>query len=205
MGETKAVRAAVYARVSTLDQNPDLQTRELHAYAERRNWKITEFVDHGVSGSETRRPRLAGMVEALNRHEFDAVLVWKFDRVFRSVQHIVQFFSRLQDLKVEFVSLTEQIDTGSPSGKLVFHVLAAIAEFERDLIRERVIAGLRAAKARGKKLGRPKKQIDYARVIEDHRLGRSFAEIAREFRVSKTTVFSICHGGMHDRRKADRA
>lgn len=195
------MRAAVYARVSTLDQNPDLQIRELRAYADRRHWSVTEFVDHGVSGAETRRPRLAGMLEGLKRHDFDVVLVWKFDRLFRSVQHIVQFFSLVQHLKVEFVSLTEQLDTGSPQGKLIFHVLAAIAEFEREMIRERVLAGLRAAKARGKKLGRPRKQIDYARVIEDHRLGRSFAEIAREYRVSKTTIFAICHG---DRRKGER-
>src|SRR5579862_2564324 len=137
MGEKQERRIAVYARVSTLDQNPDLQLRELREYAARRGWKIQEFVDHGISGSETRRPRLAALTEALKRHEFDAVLVWKFDRIFRSVQHIVQFFELLNHLQVELVSLTEQIDTGSPQGKLVFHILAAIAEFERAMIRER--------------------------------------------------------------------
>jgi DNA invertase Pin-like site-specific DNA recombinase len=200
MGENRAVRAAVYARVSSLDQNPDLQIRELRAYAEKRHWSVAEFVDHGVSGAEARRPRFAAMLEALNRHDFDVVLVWKFDRAFRSVQHIVQFSSHLQHLKVEFVSLTEQIDTGSPQGKLMFHIIIAMGEFERDLIRERVLAGLRAAKARGKKLGRPPKPIDCSRVIEDHRMGRSYAEIAREYRVSKTTIFAICHGD----RRGDR-
>jgi DNA invertase Pin-like site-specific DNA recombinase len=203
MGE-KQTRAAVYMRVSTLDQNPDLQIRELKAYADRRGWKITEFTDHGVTGSETRRPRLAALTESLKRHEFDVVLVWKFDRVFRSVQHMVEFFELCRHLRVEFVSLTEQIDTASPSGKLVFHMLAAIAEFERELIRERVLAGLRAAKARGAKLGRPRKAVDAARILEDRRLGRSYSEIAREHGISRTTAFGICHGIQNDRRKADR-
>ncbi|SRR5258708_7935528 len=203
MGE-KQTRAAVYARVSTLDQNPDLQLRELRQYADRRGWKITEFTDHGVSGSETRRPRLTALTESLKRHDFDVVLVWKFDRLFRSVQHIVQFFELVQHLKVEFVSLTEQIDTGSPSGRLIFHVLASIAEFEREMIRERVLAGLRAAKARGTKLGRPRKQVDTARILEDQRLGRSYSEIAREHGISRTTAFGICHGIQNDRRKGDR-
>jgi DNA invertase Pin-like site-specific DNA recombinase len=193
-------RVAVYARVSTLDQNPDLQLRELREYARRRDWKITEFVDHGISGSETRRPRLAALNESLFRHEFDAVLVWKFDRLFRSVQHIVEFFEKVRRLQIDFVSITEQIDTATPSGRLIFHVLASIAEFEREMIRERVLAGLRAAKARGAKLGRPKKKIDTARVLEDRKAGRSLNQIAREYGVSKTTIFGICHGIQNDRR-----
>jgi DNA invertase Pin-like site-specific DNA recombinase len=204
MGDVKAVRAAVYMRVSTLDQNPDLQIRELRAYAERRNWKITEFVDHGITGSETRRPRLAALTESLKRHEFDTVLVWKFDRVFRSVQHIVEFFALARNLRVDFVSLTEQIDTTTPSGKLVFHVLAAIAEFERELIRERVLAGLRAAQARGVKLGRPRKAVDVARILEDQRAGRSYREIGRDHGISATTAFAICNGAQSERRRSDR-
>ncbi|HLZ12538.1 MAG TPA: recombinase family protein [Candidatus Acidoferrum sp.] len=199
MGE-KQKRVAVYCRVSKLDQNPDLQFRELREYAKRRDWKITEFVDHGITGAEARRPRLAAMNEALFRHEYDAVLVWKFDRLFRSVHHIVEFLEKVRTLQIDFVSLTEQIDTMTPQGRLVFHVLAAIAEFERELIRERVMSGLAAAKARGKKLGRPKKKIDVARVLEDRRLGRSLNQIAREYGVSKTTVFGICHGIASDRR-----
>lgn len=203
MGE-KAVRAAVYARVSTLDQNPDLQIRELRAYADRRAWKITEFVDHGISGAETRRPRLAALTESLNRHDFDVVLVWKFDRMFRSVQHIVEFFELVKHLKVEFVSLTEQIDTGSPQGKLMFHILAAMAEFERALLRERVLAGLQAAKARGKKLGRPCKEVDTKRILEDQRAGRSYREIARDYGISSTTAFAICNGSGSERRRSKR-
>lgn len=199
MGERQK-RVAVYARVSTLDQNPDLQFRELREYARRRDWQITEFVDHGITGAEARRPRLAAMQEALFRHEFDAVLVWKFDRLFRSVEHIVKFFAEVQRLKVDFVSITEQIDTNTPQGRLVFHVLAAIAEFERELIRERVLAGLAAAKAAGKRLGRPKKKIDVARVLADRKLGRSLNQIAREYGVSKTTIFGICHGIQNHRR-----
>ena len=204
MGEKQSLRAAVYARVSALDQNPDLQLRELRAYADRRGWKVAEFIDHGISGAETRRPRLAALNEALFRHEFDVVLVWKFDRVFRSVQHIVEFSEKCRRLQIDFVSITEQIDTSSPQGKLVFHILAAMAEFERAIIRERVLAGLRAAKARGKKLGRPRKQLDFARIRQDHRLGRSYAQIAKEFGVGKTTIFGICNGAGNDRRKETR-
>ncbi|MHB8613978.1 MAG: recombinase family protein [Candidatus Dormibacteraceae bacterium] len=204
MAEQKAVRAAVYARVSALDQNPDLQLRELREYARRRNWTIHEFVDHGVSGAETRRPRLAHLTEALRRHDFDVVLVWKFDRMFRSVEHIVEFLSFVQHLKIEFVSVTEQIDTGSPQGKLMFHLLAAMAEFERALIRERVLAGMQAAKARGVICHRPRKQIDESRVIADHRLGMSCSKLAAQYGVSKTLIVDICNGNRGEKRKGDR-
>ncbi|HLZ52057.1 MAG TPA: recombinase family protein [Candidatus Acidoferrum sp.] len=204
MGEAKAVRAAVYARVSTLDQNPDLQLRELREFSRRRGWTIVEFVDHGISGAETRRPRLAALTESLQRRQFDVVLVWKFDRLFRSVQHIVQFFGLLQHLKIDFVSVTEQIDTGSPSGKLIFHVLAAIAEFEREMIRERVLAGMRAAKARGTICHRPRKQIDEARVIADHRLLGSCSKVAKIHGCSKTLIVDILNGNRGEKRKGDR-
>jgi DNA invertase Pin-like site-specific DNA recombinase len=204
MGEKQAVRAAVYARVSALDQNPDLQLRELREYTSRRGWKITEFVDHGISGGETRRPRLAALNEALFRHDFDVVLVWKFDRVFRSVEHMVEFFTRCKRLQVDFVSLTEQIDTSTPIGKLAFHIFAAIAEFERALICERVIAGVRAAQARGVKFGRPKKKVDEPRMLEDWHAGRSYREMARDYGVSSTTAFGICHGSGNERRKDRR-
>jgi DNA invertase Pin-like site-specific DNA recombinase len=204
MGKPDTQRAAVYMRVSSLDQNPDLQLRELRQYAGRRGWEATEFIDHGVSGAETRRPQLAALTERLKRHEFDTVLVWKFDRVFRSVQHMVEFFELARHLQVEFISLTEQIDTTTPSGKLVFHVLAAIAEFERELIRERVLAGLQAAKARGVKLGRPQKILDVKRIMEDRRAGRSLSQIARELNVSKTKIHSVCAAALLDRRRSDR-
>lgn len=204
MGKEQLQRVAVYARVSTLDQHPEAQLRDLRQYAARRGWEATEFVDHGVSGAETRRPRLADLTEKLKRHDFDIVLVWKFDRLFRSVQHIVEFFELVKHLRVEFVSLTEQIDTSSPSGKLIFHVLAAIAEFEREMIRERVLMGLRAAKARGVKLGRPRKEVDVKRILEDRRLKRSLAEIARELHVSKTKIHSVCKAADLDRRRSDR-
>jgi len=202
MGETRTVRAAVYGRVSTLDQNPDLQFRELRAYAKKRGWETREFVDHGVSGSETRRPQLAAMTEALFRHEFQVVLVWRFDRLFRSVKHMVEFFELCRASKIDFVSLTEQVDTNTPIGRLSFHIFAAIAEFERELIRERVLAGLAAAKARGVRLGRPEKRLDLSRVMADRRAGRSLAEIAREYGVSKSKIFAVCH--LADRRKVNR-
>jgi DNA invertase Pin-like site-specific DNA recombinase len=198
-------RAALYARVSTSDQNVDLQLREMREYAARRGWSLKEYVDRGISGVETRRPHLAQLTEDLQAHRLDVVLVWKFDRLFRSVQHMVEFLARLQKLQVEFVSLTEQIDTSSPSGKLIFHVLAAIAEFEREMIRERVVAGLRAAEARGQILGHPQKPIDEARIREDYRLLKSYRRVAEIHHVSKATIIRVCQGRRSERRSAERA
>ena len=202
--EKQNLRAAIYARVSTADQNVDLQLRELRAYAARRGWSVVEYVDHGVSGSETRRPRLAQLGEDLRDHHIDVVLVWKFDRLFRSVQHIVEFSGQLEKLRVEFVSLTEQIDTTSPQGKLVFHVLAAIAEFERAMIRERVLAGLRAAEARGVKLGRPQKPVDERKIRLDYKALQSYAKVARIHKISKTVCFAIVNGQRSERRNGGR-
>jgi DNA invertase Pin-like site-specific DNA recombinase len=202
---SKPWRAALYARVSTADQNVDLQLREMREYAARRGWILAEYVDHGISGIETtRRPRLSALTEDLRAHRVDVVLVWKFDRLFRSVQHIVDFFQMLQRLKVEFVSVTEQIDTSSSSGKLIFHVLAAIAEFEREMIRERVVAGLSAARARGQVLGRPRLPIDAAKVKADYSLLKSYARVAKVHHTTKSTVIRICSGQRGERRTSMR-
>lgn len=199
MGSQK-LRAAVYARVSTADQNHDLQIREMREFAARRGWIVREYIDHGVRAGETRRPRLAQLVEDLHAHRLDVVLVWKFDRAFRSVQHLVEFSELLKRSNVEFVSITERIDTTSPAGKLVFHVLAAIAEFERDLIRERVIAGIRAAQARGVKLGRPQKPVNESRIRLDYKALKSYAKVAGIHKISKSVCFAIVNGQRSERR-----
>ena len=156
-------RAAVYCRVSTTGQTPENHVDALRAFAAARGWTVTEFVDHGVSGAKDRRPALDSLLAACRRRQVDVVAITKLDRLARSVHHLVALGRELETLGVDLVVLDQTIDTTTPSGRLLFHVLAAIAEFERDLIRDRVIAGLRRAKAQGRRLGRPRlHQVDVA-------------------------------------------
>ena len=149
------MKAASYARVSTTNgQDPTVQTRELKEYCERRGWEIaSEYVDTGISGAREKRPELDRMMADAHRRCFDAVVVWKFDRFARSVSHLLRALETFKALGIEFVSLSEQVDTSTPMGKMVFTVLGAVAELERSLIAERVRAGLRNARAKGKRLG----------------------------------------------------
>ncbi len=133
-----------------------MQTRESVEYCLRRGWDIAgEYVDRGVSGAKDSRPELNRMMADAQRRRFDAVLVWKFDRFARSVSHLLRALETFQSLGIEFVSLSEQVDTSTPTGKMVFTVLGAVAELERSLIVERVRAGMRNARAKGKRIGRP--------------------------------------------------
>lgn len=151
-------RVALYARVSTMNgQDPEVQTRELRDYCRQRGWKIVgEYVDRGISGAKDSRPQLDVLMEHAHRRKFDAVAVWKFDRFARSVSHLIRALETFRTLGIEFVSLTEAVDTATPTGKMVYTVLGAVGELERDLIRERVRAGMRNAKANGKRIGRPR-------------------------------------------------
>src|SRR3974390_151507 len=138
-----------------------MQLRELREYCQRRGWNVsTEYVDAGVSGAKERRPELDRLLADAHRRRFDAVVVWRFDRFARSVSHLLRTLETFRSLGIEFVSLSEQVDTSTPAGKLVFTVLGAVAELERSLIVERVRAGLRNARAKGKHLGRPRKVPD---------------------------------------------
>lgn len=167
----KTLRVAVYARVSTLDQTPDNQLRDLREYARARGWTtVTEYVDHGVSGTKERRPALDDLMTAVRARKVDVVVVAAFDRFGRSVKHLVEALELFRHLDVEFVSLREQIDTASPLGKAIFSIVAAISELERSLIVERVKSGLRRAKAQGKQIGRPRV------VVDEGRLRRTIAE-----------------------------
>ena len=148
-------RAAVYARVSTLDQEPENQLQELRRYVQARGWTAVEYVDKGVSGSKDRRPALDDLIKDAKRRRFDVLVCWRLDRLGRSLKHLVTLLDELQALGVAFVSLQEGIDATTPAGKLQMHILAAIAEFERERIRERVLAGLQRARREGKRLGRP--------------------------------------------------
>ena len=150
-------RAALYARVSTLGQQPENQIAELRAYADARGWTITEYVDRGVSGSKDSRPALDRLLADARRRKVDVLLCWRLDRLGRNLRHLVVLLEELRSVGVDFVSLGEGIDATTPAGKLQLHILAALAEFERERIRERVLAGLQRARAQGRRLGRPRK------------------------------------------------
>jgi DNA invertase Pin-like site-specific DNA recombinase len=185
---SRVTRVAVYARVSTANngQDPAMQTRELDEYCERRGWKIVgEYVDSGISGAKDSRPELNRLMADAHRRRFDAIVVWRFDRFARSVSHLLRALENFKALGIEFVSLSEQVDTSTPTGKMVFTVLGAVAELERSLIAERVKAGLRNARAKGKRLGRPRVVVDAARICSLRAHGRSWREIVTETGISK--------------------
>ena len=184
------MKAAIYARVSTTNgQDPTMQTRELKEYCERRGWKIAgEYVDTGISGAREKRPELDRMMADAHRRRFDAVVVWKFDRFARSVSHLLRALETFKALGIEFVSLSEQMDTSTPTGKMVFTVLGAVAELERSLIAERVRAGLRNARAKGKTLGRPRRRVDRAKIERLRAAGQSWNKISKLLKVSRGTI-----------------
>ena len=190
------MRVAIYARVSTANngQDPRLQTRELREYIERRGWQLAgEYVDVGISGTREKRPELDRLLADAHRRRFDAVIVWKFDRFARSVSHLLRALETFQALGIHFVSLSESLDTSTPAGKMVFTVLGAVAELERSLIVERVKAGLRNAKAKGKRLGRPRVFPDARRIAALRAEGLSWAKIAERLGVGEGTVYRAAH------------
>jgi len=187
-------RIAIYARVSTSGghQDPEMQLRELREYAERRDWEIFEtYTDTGVSGSKESRPALKRlMADACQRH-FDAVLVWKLDRFGRSLRHLVNALAELEAFGVAFISLRDNLDLSTPSGRLMFQIIGAMAEFERALIQERVRAGLRNARAKGKRLGRPRVDLSGNQVAALRASGASLRAIAKELGVGVGTVHRL--------------
>ena len=154
MAEEK-LKVAIYARVSKEEQNPENQILELTDYAKKRGFEVYHVYVDKVSGAKESRPALNELMNDARQKKFDAVLVWKLDRLGRSLQHLIQIIEEWEKLGINFICYTQNIDTTSPSGKLIFHIFGAIAEFERELIRERVRAGLKRAKKEGKRLGRP--------------------------------------------------
>jgi DNA invertase Pin-like site-specific DNA recombinase len=194
------MRAAIYARVSTLDQEPENQLQELRRYVAARGWTAIEYVDRGVSGAKDRRPALDQLVANAKRRRVDVVVCWRLDRLGRSLKHLITLLDDLQALGVAFVSLAEGIDATTPAGKLQMHILGAIAEFERARIVERVRAGLARRAAQGKPLGRPRQTIsedDLARTIglstrkAAALLGVSHAAVHRARTVSKTPQIDV--------------
>jgi DNA invertase Pin-like site-specific DNA recombinase len=197
--EREQLKIAIYARVSTKNgQDPEMQIAELREYIRNRKWKIAgEYVDRGISGASDSRPELNRLMADASRRRFDVVAVWKFDRFARSVTHLLRALETFRALGIEFVSLSENIDTSTPTGKMVFTVLASVSELERSLIGERVRAGLRNAKARGTRLGRP--PLKDLTVLEMQGLRRErrrsrvrFKELAEKYGVSVWTAFQLC-------------
>ena len=166
-----------------------MQTRELEEFCQRRGWDISgRYVDQGISGAKDSRPELNRLMADAHSRRFDVVAVWKFDRFARSVSHLLRALETFQALGIEFVSLSEQVDTSTPTGKMVFTVLGAVAELERSLIAERVRAGLRHARAKGKKLGRPRKVVDARKIATLRAQGWGWKKIAAELGVGIGTV-----------------
>ena len=189
-------RVALYARVSTLNgQDPEMQLSELREYAARRGWTVSgEYVDQGVSGSKESRPELNRLTADAHRRAFDAVLVWKIDRYGRSLKHLVNALADLSAYGVAFVSFRDNLDLSTPSGRLMFQIIGAMAEFERSLIQERVRAGLRNARAKGKKFGRPRAQVDPASVAALRAEGLSWSQVCQRLKVSKGTAQRAFYG-----------
>lgn len=180
---TILTRAAIYARVSTLDQEPENQLQELRRYCEARGWTAVEYVDRGVSGTKDRRPALDTLIRDAKRRRFDVLVCWRLDRLGRNLKHLITLLDDLQALGVGFVTLGESIDTTTPAGRLQLHILSAISQFERERIRERVIAGLQRARRQGTRLGRPRKVPTTIAIPGD-----SVRAAARTWGVSKSTA-----------------
>jgi putative DNA-invertase from lambdoid prophage Rac len=191
------MRVAFYARVSTSDQNCELQLGDLRRYAEVRRWSVVgEYVDAGWSGGTVDRPELARLMAAARQRHVDAILVWKLDRWGRSVADSIKGIQELVSLGVRFVAVTQNLDTdeSNPMARFLLHIMAAFAELEREIIRERIVAGVRAAKAIGKQLGRPKRVFRRDEARRLRQAGWSWRKIAAELGVPVTTVVEACRG-----------
>jgi DNA invertase Pin-like site-specific DNA recombinase len=177
------MRAVLYGRVSTANNGQDvtMQIREFHEFCKNRGWNVTdEYVDAGISGSKDSRPELNRLMADAKRRKFDAVIVYRFDRFARSTRHLVNALAEFNALGIQFVSMHEGVDTTTPNGRLVFGIFASIAEFERELIRDRVRSGLRNAKAKGKRLGRPRTNVNAAKIASLRSQGASWSEVCTE-------------------------
>jgi DNA invertase Pin-like site-specific DNA recombinase len=197
MNDSKPMRAALYSRVSTTVQNVQPQIDEMREYCVRRGLQITgEYSDHGVSGSKDSRPALNRLMADANSRKFDVVLVWRIDRFGRSLKHLVNALAELGAVGVAFISLRDNLDLGTPTGRLMFQIIGAMAEFERELIRERVIAGQQRAMARGTRFGRPLVIVDVERIRAARAKGTSWQAIAQELGVGVATVYRRAGGSL---------
>jgi DNA invertase Pin-like site-specific DNA recombinase len=185
------MRIGIYARVSTKDQSCELQLRDLRTYCAARGFDlIREYVDVGQSGAKDSRPELDKLMGDARKRQFDAIVVWRFDRFARSTKHLLAALEEFRSLGIQFISYQENMDTSSPLGQALFTIVSAVAQLERDLIRERVSAGIRNARANGRKLGRPTSAVDCSRILEMKTEGHSLRQIAASLGVGYGTVRS---------------
>lgn len=187
-------RAAIYVRCSTVQQNLDIQLNDLNRYIEARGLQLIEtFQDHGVSGTKDSRPALDRMMKMARQRKFNFVIVWRLDRLGRNTRHLLSILDELQNLQISLVSHQEGFDLSTPLGRVVATVLAALSSFEREILRERVIAGVHNARAKGKKLGRPQAGSKDA-VLELRAKGMTLRAISRELGISHGTVVNYLKG-----------
>ena len=184
-------RAALYTRVSTVDQHPETQLYDLRQMAQQRGYQIVEEYTDTISGARARRPGLDALMRDARRGRFDVLLVWASDRIARSVKHFLEILDELNRLNIEFVSFREQIDTGGPLGRAVVVIIGAIAELERNLIIERVRAGMRRARLEGRPIGRRPIELDHIAILRDRQRGQSLGQLAKSYRVSRTTIHRV--------------
>ena len=182
-------RAALYMRVSTIDQHPETQAIELREFAALRGFLVVEeYVDHGISGTKARRPGLDKLLYDAHRRPFDAVIVWSCDRMARSTKHFLQILDELNHLGIQFISQRESMDTDGPLGRAMVTIISAIAELERSLIVERVRAGMHRARLEGRRIGRVPLDVDRSAIVRDRKSGLSLTKVARRHGVSRATV-----------------
>jgi DNA invertase Pin-like site-specific DNA recombinase len=185
-------RTAIYVRVSTVEQDTELQETELREYCDRRGWSFTVYRDKGQSGAKNERPALNSMLSDLRKRKFDVIVVWKLDRLARSLRQLLTIGEECRSLGVDLVSLRQNIDTTLPAGRLTFQILGAVAEFERELLRERVKAGMALAQRSGKHVGRPAtrrfKPTDIDRMRELRAGGASVRKLAKDFETTQWMV-----------------
>lgn len=184
-------RAVLYMRVSTIDQHPETQLQDLRRMAEQRGYEIVREYTDRISGAKPKRPGLDELLHDARKHRFDVVLVWAFDRIARSTRHFLEVLDELNHLNIEFISFRENVDTGGALGRAMVVIIGAIAELERNLIIERVRAGMRRARLEGRQIGRAPLQLDQQAIARDRARGQSLKEIARIHRISKATVCRV--------------
>jgi DNA invertase Pin-like site-specific DNA recombinase len=186
----KKKTVAVYARVSTDKQKVDMQLQELNDFIKRSGWRLyKQYVDHGYTGANTQRPDFSKMMIDARQRKFDILVVWKLDRLSRSLKDLINTLDELGHLGIDFISYDNHLDTSTPTGKLVFQIIGAVAEFEKDIIRERVKAGLQNAKSKGKQLGRPtipEYVLDQAKELRKQ--GLSFRNIENKLGLGDGTI-----------------
>ena len=184
-------RAAIYLRVSSVDQHPETQALDVRQMATQRGYQVVEEYTDRISGAKARRPGLDQLMRDARHGRFDVVLVWACDRIARSTRHFLEVLDELNRLNVEFLSFRESIDTGGPLGRAIVIIIGAIAELERNLIVERVRAGMRRARLEGRHIGRPALDLDRNAILRDRQAGWSLGKIAKVHRASRTTVCRV--------------